>query len=201
VRTFPALMIIVAVLGAVGVNSADACYFGACRYRSANACQCSTTSCSCQQQCCVVMKRCPEVVYEEHEVTAYKTEYVQVVDKKEVPAVKYVEEVQYLLRPMTIWQPQPCECGNCSQPGSCAPVKACEAVQPPKLCPVTCLQKVPNTVLKPVSYQKVEENPRVEIKQVPYKVICYTAKTVYKEVPVTVCCPAPCCKTSCCEER
>jgi hypothetical protein len=188
VRALLGLTIAATMLGFIDVNSADAGYLGACRYRGCD-CRCSTCPDDCQQHSCVVMKLCPEVVYEEHQCTAYKTEYVDVVDKKEVPAVKYVEEVQYELRPTTIWQPQQCECSSCAPPAG-----ACEAAQPPKLVPVQCVQKVPNTVLKPVKYQKTEETSHVEIRQVPYTVTCYTSKVVYKEVPVTVCCPTPCCK-------
>jgi hypothetical protein len=182
-----------AALLAVGVSTADACYCGAnrCRIRHC-ACRCQAATC-CQMQCFTVMKTCQEVTYEERQCTQYKTVYEEVIDKRVVDAVKYVEDTEYRCVPCTICQPR--------QPAICEPAKTCA---PAASCESTCCEKVqvlrkaPITVYRPVTYQKVEETPRVVTKQVPYTITLCEPKVVYKQVPVTICCPVPCCcKPSC----
>lgn len=177
-----------------GVGTADACYCGAARYRC-----CQRTCCPavpCALQCYTVMKTCQETVYEPKECTFLKTEYENVVDKIPVCAVKYVEDTRYSYVCCTIMQPRehPCPEPKACAPADCGGPRTCTTMEP-----VTCIQKVPQTVFRPVCYQKIEEVPRVVTKLVPYTMTCYEAKVITKQVPVQVCCPVPCCcKKSCC---
>ncbi len=194
---------LVGVMLVSDLNTAQAGFCcGASRYRVAHGACCGGCGTCCQQRCYTVMRTCQEVVYEAHETTAYKTVFEEVIEKKPVEAVKYVEETQLQMRSTTILQPCPAKpCCGCQSAKPCAPAQTCGEAQP-CMAAVPCLQKLPVPVLRPVTYQKIEETPRVVIKQVPYPVTCYTAKVVCKQVPVTVCCPVPCCccKSSCCSQ-
>ena len=195
-RLFGALAIAVSVL-LIGASTAEACYCGALRYRCGRGACRSAADCTCCQQCYTVMKTCQQVVYEPREVTAYKVVYEEVVEKKTVDAVKYVEETRYRYAPTTILQPRAVPC--CEPVEGCAPVECCQPAACCQMVPVQCIQKVPYTAYKPVPYQKTEEVPRTVIKQVPYTVTCYEPKVVCVQVPVEVCCPVPCCcKAKCC---
>ena len=188
--------LVAAMLAMIGVSTADACYCGVLRFPCCRPASCCPTACG---QCCTVMKTCQETVYEEYEVTAYKTVYEEVIDKKTVPAVRYEEQTAYRYRKCAIAEPQPCEgCASCAAPQSCAPAESCGPA-PCCAAPVECIRKVPYTALVPVEYEKVIERPRVVAKQVPYTIICCKPKVVYKQVPVRVCCPMPCCeRPTCC---
>jgi hypothetical protein len=177
--------VVAAVLLAIGVNAAEACYCGAFRCRVKC---CPAVTVGCQMQTCTVMKTCKEVVYEERECTQYKTVFEEVIDKRMVDAVKYVEDTEYRCVPCTICQERqsaPCEPVKTCAPAACGESTCCEKV--------AILRKAPVTVLRPVTYQKVVETPRVVTKQVPYTIIICEPKVVYKQVPVTICCPVPCC--------
>ncbi len=105
------------LLQGVAATAANACYCGAARYRCCKATCCTRVKgCCCPQQCCTVTKPCQEVVYEEKQVTAYKTVYKEVVEKVLVDAVKYVPEIEYHCVKCTIMQPKEASC--CSP---CAP--------------------------------------------------------------------------------
>ncbi len=135
---------------------------------------------------------CPRIEYEEKECTAYKTVFEEVVDKVSVDAVKFVEETEYRCVPVTVMQPPPlpaCEpaqaCASCN---TCAPATCCDLV------PVQVLKKVPFTVLREVHYQKVEERPRVVVKQVPYTFTQCVPKVVCEPCgPVSACDKPACC--------
>ena len=197
------------MLATLGAGTADASYCGVLRFPCCRPASCCPTACG---QCCTVMKTCQETVYEEYEVTAYKTVYEEVIEKKTVPAVKYVEQTAYRYRKCAIAEPQPCEgCASGAAPQSCAPAAAsapAETCGPAQTCgpapcsaaPVECIRKVPYTALVPVEYQKVIERPRVVAKQVPYTIVCCKPKIVYKQVPVQVCCPMPCCEKPTCAQ-
>jgi hypothetical protein len=187
------------LLLALAASTADAAFCGAACYRRCAPACCGCTCC--EQQCHTVMKTCQKVVYEEHQVTLYKTVYVDVKEKKMVPGVKFVEETEFRVVPVTTWQtkevecPQPsCGCGSCNacQAASCAPAKCVQKVA------VCCLQKVPVKVIREVPEDKPIETVRLVAKQVPYTITCCVPKTVCVEVPVTVCCPVPAsCKAKC----
>ena len=181
-KGFWKLLVLLATLSAIEGAVAQACYCGATRY-----CCCKRTCC--QMQCCTVMKMCKEIVYEDKPCTQYRTVFEEVVEKVPVDAVKYVEETAYRCAPCTIYQPKQPATGPCA-PAACASPCTCAETTPTQV-----LRKVPYTVMRPVSYQKMEERKRVVSKQVPYTITLCVPKEVYREVPVTVCCPVPCCRT------
>ena len=190
-RNLLSASVIAVVLLTIEVGTAEAGYCGAARYHSCRRSECRPTCC----QCYTVMKTCKETIYEEYEVTQYKTVYEEVIDKTTVTAVKYVPQTAYRCVPCTIMQPQPCGSCDCCQPAqTCEPAACC------KMVPVKCLRKVPYTTFNPVEYEKVIEKPRIVTKQVPYTVICCKPTVVCKQVPVKVCCPVPCCPAPCCEK-
>jgi hypothetical protein len=174
---------VAALLPMFATVTADACYCGAARHRC-----CKQTSC-CPTPCCAPATcGCQEVIYEEKEMTLYKTVYEEVMDKVVVDAVKYVEETEYRCCKCTVMQPKPanpCEPAKTCAPAACGPCAApCT-----EMVPVEILRKVPHTVYRPVCYQKVEERPRVVVKQVPYTVTICVPKAVSKPIPV--CAPVP----------
>ena len=90
--------------GMAQAEGCDACQDTTCR----QSCHKPSCCCSCEW---TVMKKCKEIVYDEEEITLYKTVYEEVVDKHVIDAVKYVPETQYRCVPSTAWQPeQPCAC-------------------------------------------------------------------------------------------
>jgi hypothetical protein len=119
-------------------------------------------------------------VYEEKQITLYKTVYEEVMDKVVVDAVKYVEETEYRCVKCTVMQPK--------QANACGPVKTCAPASCCETAPVEIMRKAPFTVVRAVSYQKTEERPRVVEKQVPY-----TVTVCVPQVPVDVCSPVPPC--------
>jgi hypothetical protein len=126
------------------------------------------------------MKKVKEIVYDEEEVTCYRTVFEEVPGEK-YDAIKYEEATAYRYK---------C-CDACEQdPGDGCGCSCGEA-------PRKCIRKVPYTTFVEVKYQK-EGPPQIVRKQVPYTVICCTPRVVEKEVEVKVCCPVPCCcKTKC----
>jgi hypothetical protein len=190
--------LVAALLLLFGTSSiADACYCGAARHRLCRQVQCCTAAAPCgEQQCYTIMRTCQVVVYDEVQQTCYKTVYEEVKEKVTVEGVKYVEGIDYHCVPCTIMQPRPpqacgpaaCPPAACSQPSSC-----CDMV------PVQVLRKVPYTTVRPEKFQKIEERPRVVVKQVPYTITVCVPKVVCQQVPVTICCPIPpcCAKPSC----
>jgi hypothetical protein len=184
-RKMSTLLMLAAALWLVGISTADACCCGVARLCCRKVC-----CCPCQMQTFTVMKTCAKTVYEEKECTFYKTVYEQVVDKKTVPATKFVEDVAYRCAPFTGFVPKPAAACEPAKP-PCAPAQCGAPCN--EMMPVQCLRKVPYTTFKEVAAEKVEEVPRIVEKQVPYTVVCCIPKTVYEQVPVTICCPVPCC--------
>lgn len=163
-RMLAKVLSIALVAVAIGVIAADQACLGGCRD------QCAKKPCACGRDkpccppCCAPTQPCQQ--YEEKEVTAYKTVYEEVVEKVPVPAVKYVEATEYRCVPVTVMQPravQPCEPAK-----SCAP---CGPAVCNEMVPVQILKKVPYTVFREEHYQKIEERPKVVVKQVPYTYI------------------------------
>jgi hypothetical protein len=174
------MMALASLLQVFVATTADACYCGAARHRC------------CKPACCTATKTCEEVVYEEKQITLYKTVYEEVVDKVVVDAVKYVPETEYRCVKCPTSQPNEAGCCQPCAPATCAPTATCAPAAP-----VECMRKVPFTVYRCVCYQKTENRPRVVVKQVPYTVTCCVPKVVCKQVPIDVCAPAaPCCAPS-----
>jgi hypothetical protein len=149
----------------------------------------------CQPTCCqcTVTKTCKEVVYDEYERTAYKTVFEEVMEKKEVCAIRYVEETEH--RPACCTLYEPCV------PDGCRPVDPCAPEQTCGMRPTSCIRKVPHTVYRPVCETKTVEVPRIVEKRIPYTVTCLKPRIVCREVPVTVCCPKCCCRPACQESN
>jgi hypothetical protein len=185
-RNLSRLSILVALLWVASIGTAEACYCGITRLRCPRVC-CQPT---CQMQYCTVMTTCQKVVYEEKECTFYKTVFEDVVDKKTVPATKFVEDTAYRCAPFTGYVPKPAAACESAKP-ACAPATCGAPCN--EMMSVQCLRKVPYTTFREEAAEKVEEVPRVVEKQVPYTVICCIPKTICVQVPVTVCCPVPCC--------
>lgn len=146
----------------------------------------ATVTCGQPKTCqCVVMKTCKVVEYDEYERTAYKTVFEEVMEKKEVCSIRYVEETEY--RPACCTVYLPCEPAGCKAADPCAPEQVCG------MRPEVCIRKVPHTVYRPVCEKKTVEVPRIVERRIPYTITCLKPRIVYKEVPVTVCCPTCCC--------
>ena len=173
---------------AIAASTTEAGYCGALRHRCCKRACCEPAECTCCRQCYTVMKTCKEVVYEEREETCYKTVFEEVVEKKKVPAVKFVPVTAYRCVPCNCTQPQACGCSESAN--SCGPVQDCG----PTMAAKQILRKVPYETVKEVSYEKEVETKRIVQKQVPYTVIVCVPTVVCKQVPVQVCCPVPCCR-------
>jgi hypothetical protein len=187
-RRLSVIATVAGLLLAFVAATADACYCGAARHRCCKERTCCQATPCCQAPGCCEPTTCQEVVYEEKQMTLYKTVYKEVMDKVVVNAVKYVEETEYRCCPCTVMQPKqanPCEPAKTCAPAACAPEICAEMV------PVQILKKVPHTVYRCVCYQKTEERPRVVVEQEPYTVTICVPKVVCK--PVDVCSPAPLC--------
>jgi len=182
-------MLVIGLL-TTALSTAEAGYCGACRYRCCEP-VCAADDSACCGQCSTVMMTTSEVVYEEKQITRYKTVFEDVHEKKTVDAVKYVPKTEYCDIVQTVCEPRE---AACCQPGSCCqPATCCQ--------PVTCIRKVPYTVLEPVPCKKTIDVVRCVEKRVPYTVTCRVPKVVCKQVPVKVCCPVPCCcAPKCCAE-
>ena len=70
-RTALGVPLFAAILAVLAASNADASYCGAARYCRCRP-ECCVTTC-CPEQCHTVMKTCREVVYEQQQVTCYKT--------------------------------------------------------------------------------------------------------------------------------
>ena len=183
-KEFARILVVASVVIVIGAITADVACFGACRGQCGKSpCVCKCDSCP---PCCAPSKPC--IQYEEKEVTAYKTVFEEVIEKVQVPAVKYVEETAYRCVPVTVMQPRPT--AACEPAKACAPCNTCAPATCGDLVPVQVLKKAPYTVFREVHYQKTEERPRVVVKQVPY--------TFIQCVPKVVC--EPCCPASTCDK-
>ena len=182
-RMFAKVLAIASVLLVIGAIAAEQTCLAACHG------QCGKQPCVCAREgpccppCCAPTKPC--IQYEEKEVTAYKTVYEEVVEKVPVPAVRYVEATEYRCVPVTVMQPKPA--AACEPAKACAPCNPCGPAVCGEMVPVQILKKVPYTVFREEQYQKIEERPRVVVKQVPYTFIQCVPK-------VTPCEPAAACE-------
>lgn len=146
-----------------------------------------TARCAQPKSCqCVPDRVCQEVVYEEYERTAYKTVFEEVMEKKEVCTIKYVEETED--RPACCTVYEPCMPDGCNP---CAPQQNCGMRQE------QCIRKVPHAVYRPVCEKTTIEVPRIVEKRIPYTVTCLKPRIVSKEMPAAGCCPKCCCPAAC----
>lgn len=186
--TFRSVLMTLLIVAATAVNGPAAGQQPACCATPTVAPSCG---CTCGSDCCTVMKTVKEVVYDEEEVTFYRTEYKEVVEKQKVDAVKYVEGTAYRCAPVThqqLEQSPACGTSGCAS-SACAKPSCC----PPQMKPICIMQKVPYTTYSEVPYQEEVEVKRVKAVQVPYTVTRCVPRVVCKTVPVQVCC----CKAKC----
>ncbi|MCF0234439.1 MAG: hypothetical protein HUK22_05610, partial [Thermoguttaceae bacterium] len=143
-------------------TEAQAAWCGACSYRWRQPRACEFTS-----EVCTVMKTCRKVVFEQEQVTCYRTTFQKVPVTRRVLCTKYVPEVQMrevrytVCRP--VWQ-------NCQKTVACTVNKTVWQ---------NCQKQVPYTVCKPV----------YETRQRQYTVCKPVWETCQKQVPYTVCKP------------
>jgi hypothetical protein len=114
--------------------------------------------------------------------TLYKSEFVDVIEKKMVPSTKFVPVVEY--------RDIPCSVCKALPPDTCAPAAGpCQPCQPERCCVENGIRKVPVTVFKEVPCEKEVEVKRLVEKKIPYTVTCY--------VPKAQPCVPPACAPAC----
>ena len=101
-RRLLGMSVIAIALIALAAGVADAC--GRCQ--RANCC-CVQTCCAPQPACAVttVMQTCRKIVYDQQQVTCYRTCYDAVTEPKTIQCVRYVAETQYRQCNYTVYKP------------------------------------------------------------------------------------------------
>lgn len=143
--------------------------------RAAELCGHGCSACKAGCESCAAGTCGEQVMYEEREVTCYKTVFEEVRETKQVPATKYVTKTEYRMVP---WTCQTCQTGEACAAGEAAASCAASCAPCAQSQPTTCLRKVPVEVLVEVPYTKTVETKRMVEKQVPYTIICCTAHPV-----------------------
>ncbi len=98
-RVLGALLLVVGLV-AGSAGSANAGYCGAGTYRA-----CRPAACTFAGSYCTVMKTCQKVVYEQQQMTCYKTVYDRVPVTRRVLCTKYVPEVRQKQVAYTVCRP------------------------------------------------------------------------------------------------
>ena len=81
-KTLLGVPLLAVILSVVMMDTAQAGYCGAARFRLCASC-CEAGYAPCKQQCHTVMRTCKEVVYEKQNYTCYKTVYEPVVENQD----------------------------------------------------------------------------------------------------------------------
>ena len=114
----------------LGTNVADASYCGALRSRCRKAACFTCQPTCCKVECHPVMKKVKEIVYDEEEVTCYRTVYEEV-PGEQYDAVKYEEATAYRYKCCDACEQNPsdgCGCSCAEAPRKCSgPTTACAA--------------------------------------------------------------------------
>ena len=171
-------------------SEARAAWCGAASYRWCRPCAACFT-----EQYCTVMKTCRKVVYQQEQVTCYRTTFEKVAVPQRVLCTRYVPVVCQKQVPYTVCRPVYETRTKQIQYTVCKPVyQTCTKQVPYTVCepvyethqrqftvckPVwqTCTKQVPYTVCKPV----------YETRQRQYTVCKPVWQTCTKQVPYTVC--------------